>query len=335
MCRCLKEDSVSIIVPIYKVEKFIEKLIISLIQQTYRNIEIILVDDGSPDNCGKICDDYAQKDNRVKVFHTKNCGVSSARNLGIDNCSGRFITFVDGDDWVEPDYVEYLVSLIKETNADLAFSDKNFTTRERIQSLNDGFEIWDAEKTVAAFLYPGIAIGCWNKIYRTDFIKKNGIKFKMQRSGEGMHFIVTAAQYAKKVGVGHRKVYNYRLNNENSAVTKYNLDMGIYAQKSINAIAQELIVKTPVVLNAVEWHIWKNYEYIQFLIIATNSISNNMNLFVQCRKYMLRNLLKVLLKSCVDKKTKLIMILQAFFPVFMAKRRIRYEKAALEKDRLS
>lgn len=313
---------VSVVVSIYNVEKFLDKLVLSLIQQTYKNLEIILVDDGSPDNSEVVCDNYAKKDERIKVIHKENGGVSSARNCGIDVATGTYIVFVDGDDWLEPDCIEYFVSLIKETDSEMAFSDKNFTTKDRIQNSNDSTEIWSAEKTIAAFLYPGIPIGCWNKIYKADFLKRNNIKFTMQKTGEGMHFIVTAAQRADRIGVGHRKVYNYRLDNENSAVTKPNLDIGLYALKSINAIAEELIVKTPEVINAVNWHKWKNHGFIQYQIVATDSLNENRELFSKCRRYMLKHLPSVLIKSDVTLKLKLRMILQVFFTITMAQRRM-------------
>ena len=327
-----KVPLVSIVVPVYNVEKFLEKLIYSLITQTYENFEVILVDDGSPDNSGSICDKFSVQDKRIKVIHKKNAGVSEARNTGIDAATGDFIVFVDGDDWLEPDAVAYYVSLITETQSDMAISDKNFTTRDRIQTENDCFEIWTSEKATAEFLYPRISIGCWNKIFRMDFLHRNNFRFTMKISGEGMHFVVSAAQKANHVGIGHKKVYNYRLNNVNSAVTKYRLDMGIYAQKSINAIKAELFLKTPQVLDALNWHIWKNYSYVIFLIIATDSKKENFTLFRNCRNNLLTRLPSVLIKSKVSVKQKIYMILQAFAPVLMAKRRLRRERLALQND---
>ena len=99
---------VSLIVPVYKAEKYIYQSIDSLLAQTYNNIEVVLVDDGSPDNCGKICDEYAAKDSRVKVFHQQNRGVSAARNTGLAHIKGEWITFVDADDKVTEDYIEKL-----------------------------------------------------------------------------------------------------------------------------------------------------------------------------------------------------------------------------------
>ena len=96
--------TISVIVPVYKVEPYINHCVDSILAQTYRDFELILVDDGSPDNCGKICDEYAKKDSRVKVIHKVNGGVSSARNMGLDNAKGEWITFIDADDYVVNTY---------------------------------------------------------------------------------------------------------------------------------------------------------------------------------------------------------------------------------------
>ena len=111
---------VSVIVPIYKVEPYLRKCLDSITSQTYRNLEIILVDDGSPDNCGKICDEYAAGDNRIKVIHKSNGGLSSARNVGLENAGGSgWIMWVDPDDWIEPDMTEYLLGKAGEYGADV------------------------------------------------------------------------------------------------------------------------------------------------------------------------------------------------------------------------
>ena len=111
---------VSIIVPVYKVEKYLRKCIDSIINQTLKDIEIILVDDGSPDNCGKICDEYAAKDTRIKVIHKENGGLSSARNAGMEVAEGEYIGFVDSDDWIETDYVGELLFCLIQSESDMA-----------------------------------------------------------------------------------------------------------------------------------------------------------------------------------------------------------------------
>ena len=100
------EELISVVVPIYNVEKYLQKCIDSILAQTYRHLEIILVDDGSPDNCGAICDNYAQEDGRVLVIHKKNGGLSSARNAGLEIAKGELIVFIDSDDWIDANYIE-------------------------------------------------------------------------------------------------------------------------------------------------------------------------------------------------------------------------------------
>ena len=108
---------ISVIVPVYNVELYLRKCLNSVVNQTYRDLEILIIDDGSTDGSGEICDEY-RKDERVRVFHTDNRGLSCARNLGLDNATGEWIGFVDSDDWIEPDMYEVLIRRAEETGAD-------------------------------------------------------------------------------------------------------------------------------------------------------------------------------------------------------------------------
>ncbi len=116
----MEKPLISVIVPVYKTEAYLEKCVNSIINQTYKNLEIILVDDGSPDRCGAMCDDFAHQDSRIRVFHKENGGQSSARNLGLDNMTGEYVGFVDSDDWIEPRMYENLYNLIEMNNAQIA-----------------------------------------------------------------------------------------------------------------------------------------------------------------------------------------------------------------------
>lgn len=119
------EDLISVVVPIYNVENYIKKCVDSILSQTYKNLEIILVDDGSPDNCPQICDEYAQKDSRIKVIHKENGGVSSARNIGMENARGKWIAFIDADDWIEEKYFEKMLDRVKTNDADIVLCGYN------------------------------------------------------------------------------------------------------------------------------------------------------------------------------------------------------------------
>lgn len=327
-------EKVSIIVAIYKSEKFLKKLIESIINQSWKNLEIILVEDGSPDDSGKICDEYACKDERIQVIHKENGGACEARNTGMEQATGEYVLIVDGDDWLELDYVEYLMNLIHKTGAEMAMTDAVFTTRDRVQVKNDSCEILTPEEAFCKMIYPYVPVGPWNKIYKMELLKKNNITFSRPWSGEGLHFSVTAAQYANAVAMGHKKIYNYRLNNLNSGMTHYNIVMGINAYENIRYIGETRLIKTKKTQYAVNWHTWANYNLLLFLIIATDSKIDNIERYKDCIKNIRLRLLSVLIHSEVTLKVKLKILIQGCFPVAWAKRSLKKQNKALKADKM-
>lgn len=327
-----ENEKVSLVVAIYKSEKFLPKLINSIINQTYKNLEIILVDDGSPDGSGKICDEYAEKDSRIKVIHEENSGACAARNNGMKIATGEWLVIIDGDDWLELDYVEYMLRLVHETNSEMGMSTEIFTTRDRKQIKKDKIECWTGEYTASRIILPYIAIGPWNKIYKLEMLRKNNLTFSRPWSGEGLHFSSFAAQYANHVGVGHRKVYNYRLNNVNSGLTHYNLTMGTNAAENIRYIKDNLVIKTPLLINACNWHIWKNYNFVLFLIIATNSKKENLELYKNCLKNNRKLFISANLKADLKFKIKIKNLIIGLFPVWYAKRSLKNQRKTLAQD---
>ena len=325
-------EKVTAIVAIYKSEKFLPKLLDSIINQTWKNLEILLVDDGSPDNSGLICDKYAKKDKRIRVIHKEYGGACEARNVGLTEATGEYILIIDGDDWLEKDYVEYLMNLIHETGSEMAMTDKIFTTRDRNQTEQDRIETWTPEEAFCSIIYPKIPIGPWNKIYKTSLLKDNHIDFNRPWSGEGLYFSAMAASCSNRVGVGHKKIYNYRLNNENSGLTHYNVVMGTNALENIKYIKENRVIKTKRTENACNWHIWKNYGYILFLIVATNSVSQNKVLYKDCIHNIRIRLIKVLIHSEFGVKMKIKMLIQGLAPVRWAKNYIKQQLVAFKED---
>ena len=328
----MEKYKVSIIVAIYKSEKFLNKLIKSIINQTYKNLEILLVDDGSPDNSGKICDEFSKIDNRIRVIHKKNGGACEARNLGIKESTGDYISIIDGDDWLAEDYVEYLMKLIEETDSEMAMTDSIFTTRDQAQVKKDEIKKITPEEAATLIIYPRIPIGPWNKMYKKSLIIDNNISFDVPWSGERLYFSVMAAQYAKSVGLGHKRIYNYRLNNAGSGLTNYNLTMGTNALENIKYIGNNLIIKTDRLYNAVNWHIWKNYNFVLKLIIATNSKKQNRDLYYECKKNILKRMPGVVTKSEMKFKTKIKMIIRSIFPTTFAVYELKMEEKKRKKD---
>lgn len=201
---------VSIIVPVYKVEKYLDECIESLVNQTYRNIEIILVDDGSPDNCPKICDDWVARDDRIKAIHKSNGGVSSARNEGLKVARGEWIWFVDSDDTVEINALEELVKYTNEVDL-IVFNSK---TEEPYTKDDTFFKDY-------YFKYQ-FGFGPCNKLYKKSIIEKNNLEFDTQESvGEDLLFNITYYQYANTYKFTISKYYNYRVR-EDSAMQSNN-----------------------------------------------------------------------------------------------------------------
>ena len=214
-----KEPLINIIVPVYNTEKYIRKCLDSIVNQTYRNLEIILVDDGSTDSSGDICDEYAHKDARIKVIHKENGGVSSARNAGLDLCTwGDLVAFVDSDDWLELNMYETLLEQIYLYNADIAtckisieYSDNSRIVHKKIKS-NICFSVKDKEELIKNFLNREIYTSSPNdKLYNLKLF--SGIRFPVNQFYEDNYLVLEILLRAKKIVVGCDSCYHYRQNN--------------------------------------------------------------------------------------------------------------------------
>ena len=174
---------ISVIVPVYKVEKYLDKCVESIVNQTYKNLEIILVDDGSPDNCPAMCDEWAEKDERIRVIHKENGGVSSARNAALEVATGDYIGFVDSDDWIEPDMYEYLFQNAIENGAAIArcgFYSVNELTGERTASGQYGaMKILSKNEILQRTVVGGDGGFLWNKLFHADLFED--IKFDVSK----------------------------------------------------------------------------------------------------------------------------------------------------------
>ena len=167
------EKKISIIVPVYNVEKYLPRCIDSILRQTYTNFECILIDDGSPDRCGRICDEYAERDKRIVVIHQKNKGVSAARNAGLDVAKGEYVGFVDSDDYIEPDLYDRLMCAIG--NTQVAICGVQVEDEEgnllRCETLCNGV-LDSSSRQIEALIKTSLLGYAWNKLYRRDVISQ-------------------------------------------------------------------------------------------------------------------------------------------------------------------
>lgn len=206
------EERISVIVPIYKVEQFLSRCIDSLLNQKYNNFELILVDDGSPDRCGVICDNYAEKDHRIKVIHKQNGGLSDARNEGLKIATGEYIAFVDSDDWVTTDYLSLMLDTLKETGSDICECDVLKTTEQATASQNVDVEnITEVYSTIPA-LQQLICDGVfhqhvWNKLYKRRCVE--GILFPVGKTNEDEFWTYRVFGQAQKIVKTNRILYYY------------------------------------------------------------------------------------------------------------------------------
>lgn len=207
-------DLISVIVPVYKVEKYLNRCVESIVNQTYKNLEIILVDDGSPDNCPQMCDEWAKKDERIKVIHKQNGGLSDARNVGIDIATGVYITFVDSDDWIDLDYVEYLYDLVKKYDVKISAccyrvvnENGNMVDKNICEEL-----LLDSKEYLRRLLcWDGASVSAWGKLYCRELF--DGIQFPLKKfceDGGTTHKLILKCD---KVVASRKTKYNYFMRN--------------------------------------------------------------------------------------------------------------------------
>ena len=202
---------ISIIVPVYKVEPYLDKCVSSIVNQTYKNLEIILVDDGSPDNCPAMCDAWAEKDSRIRVIHKTNGGLSDARNAGMTVATGELMAFVDSDDWIAPDVYEYLYQRLTEDNSDIAACGVQMVWENKTPSrmlTRDGNCVLNQEEAMRAIIEESwLKQPVWYKLYKTALVRD--ILFPKGKCHEDVFWSYQAVGKAKKVSISDYIGYYY------------------------------------------------------------------------------------------------------------------------------
>lgn len=283
------EPLISVIVPVYNGENYIDDCIMSVLNQEYKNFELILVNDGSQDGSKEKLNIWEKKNEKIKVIHQSNSGVSVARNTGIEKANGKYLTFIDVDDYISKDFLFYYYNLIKKYDAEIAltpmpqkFSNHAECTTEKIE---DNIKVLSGEKAACEMLYYNIAIGPWNKLISKELIDKYKIRFNPNLAyGEGFNFSVDCFQRAKKVAVGRKKVYYYRVNNPNSAMTKFKLKLVTGSIEAQKCIKNNLVNKTTELLKACRYANWHTYCDCLNTIIGCKVIKQNKELYNDIKK---------------------------------------------------
>lgn len=240
---------ISIIVPCYKVEKYLPKCIDSIIKQTYTNLEIFLVDDGSPDNCGKICDEYAQKDPRIKVIHKTNGGLSDARNVAIDKMTGEYVVFVDSDDYIAPTHIEGLYSMIQRYQAEISVN--------TFIAFHDGTTPLPHPKSPKEYVYTGLEAtekmfyqemfdnSAWGKMYKSSLF--NNIRYPKGLLYEDLPTTYKLMLKASKVAYNNNETYYYLLRADSIEGSKFTPEKLNSALKLMELMEQDVKYLQPII----------------------------------------------------------------------------------------
>lgn len=267
---------VSIIVPIYNVETYLIKCINSILKQTFVDFQLVLIDDGSTDKSPQICDRFAKKDNRIMVIHKENGGVSSARNVGIDNSVGKYIMFVDSDDWLPHNAVNEMLSAIKAKNTD--FCCGSVVSVGSVHNINNKCLFYDIveknDKNRFLGFVQQIYCGPWAKLYKSSLIKQNGIYFPEKiKFSEDAIFIYKYLQQCRSVSSVDSCVYFYNRINTNSATSKYYPEINLWQQATLYEL-KRIFVDVNYKINA---YIAKEIVLIFELCLRHHAWSNETN----------------------------------------------------------
>lgn len=281
---------ISIIVPVYKAEKYIHRCIDSILAQSYSDFELLLVDDGSPDNCGAICDEYVAKDNRVRVFHKENGGVSSARNLGIEQAQGEWITFIDVDDYVHPDFLSSLYSL---HDTDLIVGSFQSVGSDETWNgiLEESFYDANALKENIVDLYSLINFRTpWGKLFYVNIIRENRITFNRRiHVGEDSLFVLTYLLYTSSIRLCSKPYYFYERGNAGSlSRSVYPVEHHLFALESFYEKLNRLESIFDVNVQSLQREIAKNYlsKQIDYIYISENGLMHKL----RCMGLMCKNI---------------------------------------------
>ena len=292
----MNNNKVSIIIPVYNVESYIDECLNSVVNQTYQNLEIILVDDGSPDKCPQICDNWAEKDYRIKVVHKKNGGLSSARNAGMDVATGSFLMFVDSDDFIEKNMVADLLQSQEQTGADVVcceinrYSQGKYVLMDIFHSDKASYTISSTQFLEKLFLTE-VSCASWNKLYKKNILQ--GVRFPIGIYNEDIVFLFELFQNKEiSVTLINKALYNYRVtpNSVTTTFGKRNLDYLYNAQKF-----EKIIHKNRIDLYSF-FCVYMSRVSIDtgWMLIKNKAVNQYKEEYVYCRKYIKSKLLKIL-----------------------------------------
>lgn len=300
---------ISVIVPIYNVEQYLKRCIESIIKQTYQNLEIILIDDGSPDSCGQICDEYALIDNRIIVIHQSNKGLSAARNSGLNICKGEYIGFVDSDDFIHPEMYHRLYNDIITHNVNLAFCYTNKIYNGDIKEINPSQPTIckTKEEVIVYSMTQNMWWAAWTKLYHRSLF--DNIRYPHGKTNEDYAVTIFIYDQCEKIAINLNQLYYYCIRENSICTSPLN-------SKKFDQIENTLEVVKYMEKNHPEWIDAAKYVFLTTLLKLLACIYNNNSHLFENQKIMILELIKSNKKAIIKNKYLLlkqkIMLLTAY-----------------------
>ena len=312
-----KMEKISVIVPVYRAEKYIERCITSIVNQTYEELEILLIDDGSPDKCPQICEEWAKKDGRIEVIHKENEGVSSARNIGISKASGDYIVFVDSDDFLDSEFLYKMIKCLKKNNSDMAicnfYPNREIKLEEKL-TRNDVYNYLLDKKRFRGYT--------WNKLYKASIIKNNKIRFENNiYICEDLLFNCEYINYCLSASYVNERLYYY--NDDSVSALNSKLNSKFLSIFDAYDQIEKIYIRNKCDLNKF---------YISYFIVVTDIIFRNNkanNVCSQSELYNKKNTLYGMInKSRLSLKTRIKLFVYKNYPILVgyARRKIKRKK---------
>lgn len=306
-----KNDLISIIIPVYNVEKYLANCLESVISQTYNNIEIIIVNDGSTDTSQSIINEYSKKDPRIKKFIKENGGLSDARNYGLDKANGAYVTFIDSDDSITNDYVEYLYNLIKINDAQMSIASIKVVANKKEVDYGLGYKntILSQKETLRRMVAEeGYTVGAWAKLYKKSLF--DNIRYPKGDIFEEIATTYKLVLLCDDIPYGNKAIYNYYKRKGSIINSEYN-PKKLLRIKYSNMMGETILNKYNDLYIPVESYILDSYFYVYRLMLDTKLSEEDKETKKKIKEYLKKHKNEVL-HNKFKNRTKIAMILLSF-----------------------
>lgn len=293
---------ISILVPVYNCEAYLDQCISSIINQDYRNLQIVLANDGSTDNSLEICRRYAAQDSRIKVLTDRNRGVATTRNNLLKEIEGSYFLFVDADDWMEPNMVSHLLSLITQYKADIAVCSK-VKNSEKGSDFYESIKVWNQQETIEKFLYHKELNGAlWNKLIKSSLIRNNTFDANIFY-GEDALFVWNLLQVLNIIVISDKELYNYRVNPQSLSNINWTPERKGTGHKVWDTICNDTAIKWPAFIDIAKARFALEDMWALYFASAGNYPSDS---HIKLRQKNIRDNIKALRKYRIDGFSKYI-----------------------------